>query len=869
MRYFYLWIIFFSTSISVLGQGVQGVISTEQGQPLAFATIYIPQLETGTTTNDQGYYEIKLDPGTYDLVFQYLGYASQTSSVTVADAFVELNVTLPVQTIQLKEVIVQAGSEDPAYTIIRKAIAKSKYHQMQVQHYTAEVYVKGGGRVKKTPFYLRKLLEKEGVDSSTVFVSESISEITFEQPNTMKERVISVRTSGEANDTSPNGFIYGSFYEPEIAGAISPLSPRAFAYYRFRYEGSFYDRGQEVNKIRVTPRSKGDDVFTGFIYIVDDLWSIHSLNLYAYKQGFKFLIKQIYAPIQEAVWLPVTYNIDVTGKILGFDLEYKYLATVSDYDITLNPDLDVEVEVVDEKIDKELAAALIQEEKLQAQVDTASSPEMEKLFEQEQKLTRKQLRKMLREYEDELEEESETEDIVSITSMTVDSTAAKSDSAYWARVRPVPLSQMERTSYQKLDSLAVVEREEEEKEREEGEKKQEGKSGGGFDLGKRFKLSENTSFWFGYPLPYYNTVEGFNITLPINFKIGLSDSTSIRPQLLPRYAFAREKFTGKVVVPYSFNKKWKVTADGGRFVSQFNEDEPISPLLNTFFTLLGKQNFMKLYEKSYGKLAVRHRPNNKLELRSSLEWAERYQLFNNTDYALFDRSREYTPNAPPNVETEVDFPLHQALVFSLSGEYEPFLKYRIRNERKRVIDNSSPQFRFTYRKGFSSVLSSDVDYDFLEIGARHQFDIGARGRLFANVYAGSFLNNRQTYFMDFRHFPGNRIFIQESDPVGSYRLLDYYLYSTERNYFASHLYYQLRKFLLTQVFEVRMLGLKENIFVNYLKTSTSPHYTEVGYSLDNIFRFFRVEAVASFNDTNYVDFGVRIGISTSLENMFD
>ncbi|MEM9834408.1 MAG: DUF5686 and carboxypeptidase regulatory-like domain-containing protein [Bacteroidota bacterium] len=869
MRYFFHYLLFFLVSVSSFAQGVRGTIHNEQGDPLSYATIYIQQLETGTTTNDEGYYEIQLKPGKYDLVFQYLGYATQTQSVDIGLGFQEVNITLPTQAIQLKEVIVKAGAEDPAYTIMRKAIAKSKYHQMQVQHYTAQVYVKGGGRVKKTPFYLRKLMEKEGIDSSTVFVSESISEITFEQPNTLKERVISVRSSGEDNDTSPNGFIYGSFYEPEIAGAISPLSPRAFAYYRFRYEGSFYDRGREVNKIRIIPRSRGDDVFTGLIYIVDDLWSIHSINMFTYKQGFKILVKQIYAPVQEAVWLPVTYNVDVTGKILGFDLEYKYLATVSDYNIILNPDLDVAVEVVDENIDEELAAALIQEEKLAAKADTITDPKMEKLFQQEQKLTRKQLRKMLREYEDELEEESETEDIVSITSMTIDSTAAKSDSAYWAMVRPIPLNEMERNSYRKLDSLAVVDREKEEKEREEEEQKREGKSRGGFDLGNHFSLGNRVSFWFNFPIPYYNTVEGFNITLPINFKIKLSDSSSIQPQLLPRYSFAREKFTGKAVLPYSFNKKWKVTAEGGRFVSQFNEDEPISPLLNTFFTLLGKQNFMKIYEKSYGKLGARYRPNNKLEIRSSLEWAERYQLFNNTDYALFDRSREYIPNAPLNVEAAVDFPLHQALIFNLSGEYEPFLKYRIRNGKKRAIENSSPQFRLIYRKGISSLLSSDVDYDFLEIGAKHQFDIGARGRLFANVYAGSFLNNEQTYFMDFRHFAGNRIFLQESDPVGSYRLLDYYLYSTEQNYFASHLYYQLRKFLLTQIFEVRLLGLKENIFVNYLKTSASPHYTEVGYSLDNIFRFFRVEAVASFNDTEYVDFGVRIGISTSLESIFD
>jgi hypothetical protein len=123
--------------------------------------------------------------------------------------------------------------------------------------------------------------------------------------------------------------------------------------------------------------------------------------------------------------------------------------------------------------------------------------------------------------------------------------------------------------------------------------------------------------------------------------------------------------------------------------------------------------------------------------------------------------------------------------------------------------------------------------------------------------------------MDFKHFPGNQTVIQTSDPVQSYRLLDYYTYSTGKQYVGANMFYQFRKFLLTQIFEVQLTGLKENILFNYLKTETSPHYAEVGYSLDNIFRFLRIEAVASFEDFEYKDFGIRIGISTNLTDLFN
>ncbi len=55
--------------------------------------------------------------------------------------------------------------------------------------------------------------------------------------------------------------------------------------------------------------------------------------------------------------------------------------------------------------------------------------------------------------------------------------------------------------------------------------------------------------------------------------------------------------------------------------------------------------------------------------------------------------------------------------------------------------------------------------------------------------------------------------------------------------------------------------------LNYLKTGSSPHYLEAGYSLDNIFRFLRLEAIASFADGQYRDFGFRIGISADLQNL--
>ena len=60
---------------------------------------------------------------------------------------------------------------------------------------------------------------------------------------------------------------------------------------------------------------------------------------------------------------------------------------------------------------------------------------------------------------------------------------------------------------------------------------------------------------------------------------------------------------------------------------------------------------------------------------------------------------------------------------------------------------------------------------------------------------------------------------------------------------------------------VKVTGIKENLFFNYLNTPSSKHYTELGYTIDNIFRIFRVEFIQSFQDWKAKDFGVRIGIA--------
>jgi ribosomal protein L19 len=857
-------LIFFS-SVQAIAQGVHGFILDEEGEGIPFATIFIRQTGSGTTTNMEGFYELKLPPGAYDLVYQHLGYTTQVKQVGVGAGFTKYDVVLQQESIVLRTVEIKAGNEDPAYTIMRKAIAKSKFHQQQLDSYQARVYVKGSGRLIDAPFFLRKTLAKEGVDSTFTFVSESISEINYTRPNTFVEKVVSVRTSGEDNDSSPNAYIFGSFYEADIGGSVSPLSPKAFGYYRFEYLGTVRDRKYEVSKIRVTPRSKGDDVFTGILNIVEDYWSIHSLDLETERLGIKVKIKQIYNPIEQKAWLPVSHRFEVTGKILGFKFEYNYLATVSNYDIELNPDLDIELEVIDENVERDLAAQLEQKNKQAASAQ-------QKLADGKA-VTRKELRKLINAYEKDELGKADDPRVIENHQYSVDSLAANPDSLYWASIRPVPLSSQEVMGYHKMDSMAVVRREE-----ADGDTLKTGKRKGfhiqDVVLGNSYKVGTKAYLRYYSPLAQlnFNTVEGYNFS--VRFRYSKTFANKQRFRFIPtfRYGFSSGKLYGKARVYWSYGtslRRGTLSFEGGRYVRQINNQNPIHPLVNTITTLLLQSNYMKLYESSYLKLSGTGKLMDNLGYSVYVEWSERVNLDNTTTHTWIDNNKEYTSNNPENAElADTSFPTHRSLIARLGLRYQPWLRYRIRYGSKRAIKSSSPAFSIDYKKGINTTFGA-TDFDLLEVGFKHNFSIGVRGRLGIDLSAGTFLNNRTAYFMDFKHFDGNESPFLLDDPVGSYRLLSYYKYSTLDQYVSALAHYQFRKFLITQIPILRLTGVKELAFISYLGTPYSENYMEVGYGIDNLFRILRVEAAASFQNGNYRGFGVKIGIATSVTSDSD
>ncbi|MEA3317038.1 MAG: DUF5686 family protein, partial [Bacteroidota bacterium] len=277
MKYLLILFCFLFINPESFAQGIKGSIKNTNNEAIPFATIYSTSNYMGTTSNINGNYKLDLTNGNYKLQVQYLGYKTKIINVAIYDSTETINIILEEQKYKIPEARILASGEDPAYGIMRKVVAMSSYYIHQVSEYSCRVYLKGTGNVVKIPRLLKRQLKKEGLEEGKCFVTENITDISYKTHNTVKQKVISSRSSGKENNSSPMDFISLSLYM-DINGIKSPLSKSAFSTYKYKLEGSFYDNNYLIHKIKVIPKHKGLDVYSGYIYIVDSFWCLHSVE---------------------------------------------------------------------------------------------------------------------------------------------------------------------------------------------------------------------------------------------------------------------------------------------------------------------------------------------------------------------------------------------------------------------------------------------------------------------------------------------------------------------------------------------------------------------------------------------------------------
>ncbi|WP_299825838.1 DUF5686 family protein [uncultured Pontibacter sp.] len=861
MRPFYLLFLLLIPIVSQAGT-LRGRITDENGQPLPFASIYINETASGTASNDQGFYQVQLDAGTYTLEFKYVGYRARTEKVTIADGTQELNVQLLPEVLNLKEVVVRAADEDPAYAIMRNAIRLRKYHQNEVNAWSTQVYMKGVARMDKVPSKVLGIKVVD-VDTGIVYLSESVSVLSFKKPNKIHERMISSKVSGQKKGFSFNqaSEMNISFYDNLLKvqglserGFVSPLANNALFFYRYEYLGTFQENGRTINKIKVIPKRKNDPVFSGFMYIVDGSWRIHSTDLKLTKNaGIEFVdwirVRQVYAPVAEGVWLPVSqkYNFEAAG--FGFKGGGYVTGVYSKYKVQPAYSKPPVLEEVEPASEKEAIAQAKSPRKAKVRLvkPQEATPAEQRPAVDEKLFTKKEV-------------------------LAIEKEANTRDSAYWASVRPVPLTQEEVKDYTKKDSMEVIKNSQAYKDSIDHIRNK--PSIGNFLFGgytysnsyKRTRLSFDpiVGLTGGASILQYNTVEGVAANVRMTYNRSFEDRRAYAIEPTIRYGFANDKLNAKLRLGYSYNpfKNSHVGIEGGRYIYQINNLEPISPFVNTLYTLALEKNYMKLYQRDFGQVSFRTELLNGVNLNTNINYAHRMPLQNTTDYTFRSRSGEegsrFTPNTPVNAELgDTDFTAHEALTITAALSFKPGMKYITRPDDKINLGSKYPRFTLSYR-GSIKALGSDVQYNMANLTINDNISLGLFGASEYTLTTGTFWGKEDMRLMDYKHFNGNRTLF--AGVYNGFQLLDYYRYSTNNSYLEGHFEHHFNGFLFNKVPLFRKLKWQEVISLNYLNTRESKNYLELGLGIEHIFKVIRVDFVTSFQEGNKARTGIMIGV---------
>jgi hypothetical protein len=830
-------LLFILNVFTLSAQKIEGTVKNAEGHILPFASILVKGSPLGVTANNQGEFSIALAPGKYTLECRYVGYSTEEKQIVLNSETKTVNFVLSVQRLILKEVIVKENSEDPAYEIIRQAIKKRPFYEKQVKAYEAQIYIKGLIKLKSLPekIFGQKIPEEDragmGIDSSgrgIIYLSESVTKVSAQEPDKFKLEVISSRVSGS------NGFGFDfpviiDFYKNNVSvfasqlnprGFISPIADGALNFYKYKFLGSFFEDGNEVNVITVTPKRNYEPLFSGIINITENDWRIYSCNLsLTQKSQLQILdtlqISQLFVPVEKDIWRIKNQVLHFSFNQLGLKAEGNFVNVYSKYH--LNPDF--------------------------------------------------------------------SKDYFNKVVIKYDTAVNKKPHSYWDSIRPVPLEPEEIKDYKTKDSAFAVQKDSVVKNIDSLKKKQ-----GPVKVWQMLWSGVNRTH-FSYKNTYqiqfdpllktlqYNTVEG----LAINPSLVISKYSEKLKTKISFIADARYGFNNRHLNPWAgfkFSSKEDRDPDkkmknqsffiaGGKRVSQFFKESNITGLGNSIGTLLYGRNDMKIYENYFAKTGFEKKWESGISFLIEGEYEDRLPLNNTTDFVLNDKwQSRLTPNYPVEIISS-QFKRHQAVLLHGSVSATPGQRYIEFPKYKMAIGSKYPTFTFDYTKGIKNIFGSDVEYDKWALNIADNANLKLAGSIKYSVTFGGFLNTKSVFTQDYKHFYASFSHIA-GEYVKSLQVVSDYQFSNDSPLYTEFLFEHHSNGLITNKIPL-LKKLNWNLVegINSLYIHPNTKYAEAFVGLENIFKIFRIDFVTGFQNGFKPVYTYRVGFGGLLGAPFN
>ncbi len=199
--------------------------------------------------------------------------------------------------------------------------------------------------------------------------------------------------------------------------------------------------------------------------------------------------------------------------------------------------------------------------------------------------------------------------------------------------------------------------------------------------------------------------------------------------------------------------------------------------------------------------------------------------------------------------------------FVTNVTFTPYQKYRVYGGNKVPQGSDWPIFVFTWKHGANRIPSLSDKYrhfDMFRLEISQKRETGAFSEFKWRVGTGGFADNRNLSYFDFFHFNSQPIRLLIDDYDDAFMLPAFYSLSTPEFYAEAHVKYTTPYLLLKLLPGLSNTLIRENLSFSYLGSRFHKNYSEIGYSLSEIFFLGEVGVFVGFDDLKYKSFGVKI-----------
>jgi hypothetical protein len=207
--------------------------------------------------------------------------------------------------------------------------------------------------------------------------------------------------------------------------------------------------------------------------------------------------------------------------------------------------------------------------------------------------------------------------------------------------------------------------------------------------------------------------------------------------------------------------------------------------------------------------------NNYVSLNHGIELFNGFSVFTDIDVALRRSVSAYkTGDLVDSVlgdflkeNRAVAFKPYNALYGNLKVQYTPFQRYTREPKEKIILGSKWPSFYVLWRKGVKDILSSEVDFDFIEFGAQQIVNLGLLGQSKYSIKTGEFINRKDLRLIDYQFQRRGDPFLF-MNPHKAFQSLDS-TFAVFNRYWEAHYVHEFNGLFLNKIPLLKKLQLRE------------------------------------------------------------